>query len=98
MTVREIQQALLELGFDPGAVMVFWRGSPSGTKGHVGFYWAEDDSAFHILGGNQSNSVSVTRIAKNRLISARWPDAGLSVDGQVRIAAANGRLLSVNEA
>lgn len=81
-----------------GAIMVFWRGSPNGWKGHVGFYWAEDDDAYHILGGNQSNSVSVTRIAKNRLITARWPDTGVEDDGQIRVASANGRLLSVNEA
>lgn len=81
-----------------GAVMVFWRGSPSGWKGHVGFYWAEDDDAYHILGGNQSNTVSVTRISKHRLLTARWPQTALSVDGQMRLASANGKLLSVNEA
>lgn len=81
-----------------GAVMVFWRGDPSGWKGHVGFYWAEDDDAYHILGGNQSNLVSVTRISKKRLIPARWPDTGLSVDGFIRLAAKNGKLLSTNEA
>lgn len=81
-----------------GAVMVFWRGSLNGWKGHVGFYWAEDDDAFHILGGNQSNSVSVTRIAKSRLITARWPNTALEIDKQRRIAAPNGKLLSVNEA
>lgn len=81
-----------------GAIMVFWRDNPESGKGHVGFYWAEDDEAYHILGGNQSNSVSVTRIAKSRLITARWPHTGLSVDSQIRIAASNGKLLSVNEA
>ncbi|WP_031434623.1 NlpC/P60 family protein [Methylomarinum vadi] len=81
-----------------GSVMVFWRGSPNGWKGHVGFYWAEDDEAYHILGGNQSNSVSITRLAKNRLLSARWPSTGLSDGGVVRTAAKNGRLLSTNEA
>ena len=78
--------------------MVFWRGSPSGWKGHIGFYWAEDDDAYHILGGNQSNSVSVTRIAKERLITARWPKDGLLVDGLIVTAAKNGQLLSTNEA
>jgi len=81
-----------------GAVMVFWRGSPDGWKGHVGFYWAQDDEAYHILGGNQSNSVSVTRISKSRLIEARWPQTALPIDAQVRVAAVNGKLLSVNEA
>ena len=56
-----------------GAIMVFWRISPSGFKGHVGFYAGEDGGAFHILGGNQSDKVSVARIAKNRLLGARWP-------------------------
>jgi len=57
----------------PGAIMVFWRGSRSGAQGHVGFYAAEDRSAFHVLGGNQSDSVSIARLAKARLLGARWP-------------------------
>ncbi len=81
-----------------GAIMIFWRGSRDGWQGHVGFYWAEDDVAYHILGGNQSNSVSITRVAKDRLLSARWPETGLSVDAITRIAAVNGRLISSNEA
>ncbi|PSU45851.1 TIGR02594 family protein [Photobacterium frigidiphilum] len=81
-----------------GSVLVFWRGSRNGWKGHVGFYWAEDDDAYHVLGGNQSDSVSVTRISKSRLITARWPHTGLPGDVQIRIAASNGKLLSVNEA
>lgn len=56
-----------------GAVMVFWRGKKSGRKGHVGTYVSEDDTTYHILGGNQSNSVNVIRIAKNRFLGARWP-------------------------
>lgn len=81
-----------------GAIMVFWRGNPDGWKGHVGFYWAEDEDAYHILGGNQSNSVSVTRISKQRLLDARWPDSGLTDDNITRIAARSGMLLSTNEA
>jgi uncharacterized protein (TIGR02594 family) len=81
-----------------GAILVFWRGSRDGWKGHVGFYWAEDDEAYHVLGGNQSNSVSVTRIAKNRLLTARWPDTAVEVESQTRLAALNGQLLSTNEA
>ncbi|MGR5219243.1 TIGR02594 family protein [Vibrio parahaemolyticus] len=81
-----------------GAVMVFWRGSKNGWKGHVGFYWAEDEDAYHILGGNQSNSVSITRISKNRLLRARWPSTALDLDKQIRLASSSGKLLSVNEA
>ncbi len=56
-----------------GAVLVFWREKRDGYKGHVGFYEAEDDEAYHVLGGNQSNSVSIARVAKTRLLGARWP-------------------------
>ncbi len=54
-----------------GDVLVFWRGSPESWKGHVGFYVGEDDMAYHVLGGNQGNKVSIVRISKNRLICAR---------------------------
>lgn len=56
-----------------GAVMTFWRGSKSGWKGHVGIYVSEDSKYYHIMGGNQSNSVNVTKIAKSRFLKARWP-------------------------
>lgn len=56
-----------------GAVLVFWRGSRNGWQGHVGFYAGEDTAGFHVLGGNQGNAVSITRIAKDRLLEARWP-------------------------
>lgn len=59
-----------------GSILVFWRGSRSGTKGHVGFYYSEDDEVFHVLGGNQSDSISVSSLAKNRLLGARLPVDG----------------------
>lgn len=52
-----------------GDVLVFSRNS----GGHVGFYIAEDESAYHVLGGNQSNKVSITRVAKDRCIAVRRP-------------------------
>lgn len=61
-----------------GDVLSFWRGSPSGKDGHVGFYLAEDPSSFYVLGGNQSSEdknnrgeVNISRLGKNRLIAAR---------------------------
>jgi uncharacterized protein (TIGR02594 family) len=56
-----------------GAVIVFWRGARNGWKGHVGFYVGEDARAYHILGGNQSDRVSVVRMPKARFLDARWP-------------------------
>lgn len=52
-----------------GDILVFKR--PGG--GHVGLYIAEDAQAYHVLGGNQGNRVSITRIAKSRLVDARRP-------------------------
>ncbi len=80
-----------------GAVLVFWRGSPSGWQGHVGFYWAEDEACFHVLGGNQSDAVTVTRIERRRLLGARWP-AGRPAPSIVRRASPAGKLISTNEA
>lgn len=53
----------------PGAVLVFKR--PGG--GHVGFYVSEDEATYHVLGGNQGDSVSIARVAKDRLVAIRWP-------------------------
>lgn len=81
-----------------GSVLVFWRGSRDGWLGHVGFYWAEDDDAYHVLGGNQSNAVTVSRLSKRRLLQARWPKTVSRPAGIVRKAAVNGQILSQNEA
>ena len=53
----------------PGAVLVFERGS----GGHVGFAVGQDNTHFYVLGGNQSDAVTVARVAKSRLLGARWP-------------------------
>jgi uncharacterized protein (TIGR02594 family) len=52
-----------------GAVLIFERGS----GGHVGFAVGQDDTHFYVLGGNQSDAVTIARIAKSRLLGARWP-------------------------
>lgn len=52
-----------------GDVLVFVRNG----GGHVGLYVGEDGSAFHVLGGNQSDRVCITRVAKARLYAARRP-------------------------
>ncbi len=52
-----------------GAVLVFERGS----GGHVGVAMGQDETHFFVLGGNQSDAVTLARIAKSRLLGARWP-------------------------
>ncbi len=81
----------------PGAVMVFWRESKASGKGHVGFYAGEDDEAYHTLGGNQSDSVSIARVAKDRFLGARWPaTVVMGTQGSVTVKSGDG--LSTNEA
>lgn len=81
----------------PGAILVFWRGQRRGTSGHVGFYVGEDTVAYRVLGGNQSNAVTETRIGKERLLGIRWPVTyPLPGSGRVTVAAAGD--LSTNEA
>ena len=55
-------------------------GSYSRTGGgHVTLYESEDATTYYCRGGNQSDSVNVTRIPKTRAIKAiRWP-AGVSL-------------------
>jgi uncharacterized protein (TIGR02594 family) len=76
-----------------GCVLVFSRGS----GGHVGFAVGQDASAFHVLGGNQSDSVNVTRIAKDRLLAARWPATFATRPIDLPQRAVGNLALSINE-
>jgi uncharacterized protein (TIGR02594 family) len=65
--------------------------------GHVALYVGEDTSAYHCLGGNQSDKVCITRIAKSRFYRARRPIYNVQPANVRKIVlAANGRL-STNE-
>ncbi len=81
----------------PGAVMVFWRKIRDSGLGHVGFYAGEDADAYRILGGNQSDSVSLAWVAKSRFIGARWP-ATVSPPVPVEVTVARKEPLSWREA
>jgi len=59
---REVQPII-------GSVLIFSRGS----GGHVGFAIGQDDAHFYVLGGNQSDAVTIARITKSRHLRARWP-------------------------
>jgi uncharacterized protein (TIGR02594 family) len=59
----------------PGAVLVYSRQG----GGHVTLYESEDTNYYYCRGGNQSDSVNVTKIPKSRPIKAiRWP-AGVAL-------------------
>ena len=40
---------------------------------HVGLYIGEDNTHYHVAGGNQGNQYNITRIDKRRLIQSRRP-------------------------
>lgn len=86
-------QALPVNGVPPlGAVAVFKR--PGG--GHVGFVVGVDPTAYHVLGGNQSNAVNVQRIARERCVALRWPTGVPLAPPAPRLSGGGG--LSQNEA
>lgn len=71
-----------------GAVITFTRAG----GGHVGFYMGQRDGKWLILGGNQSNRVSIAPYDPNRMTAIRWPSgvplpnavAPLSKSGVIR--------------
>lgn len=78
-----------------GDVLVFARES----SGHVGFYVGEDETAFHVLGGNQGDAVSIIRVLRQRLLAARRPHWRIAQPNSVKpyLLASAGEL-SKNEA
>lgn len=63
-----------------GDVVVFTRGSNT-AQGHVAFFLKATGSQVEVLGGNQSDSVTIARYAKSRLLGIRRP---LRTDAQQR--------------
>ena len=53
-----------------GAIVVFSRGP---TSGHVGFYLAHTDSTIRVLGGNQSDAVTIADHDRDNFLGYRWP-------------------------
>lgn len=83
-----------------GAILIFWRGSPDGWQGHIGFYAGEDATHYHVLGGNQADSITISRIAKNRLRKggSRWPLTALETGAGAFIADGSHLTETTNEA
>jgi uncharacterized protein (TIGR02594 family) len=63
-----------------GDVLVFTRTG----GGHVGLYCFETKTHYGVLGGNQSDSVSIALIDKKRLYTARRPEYSISQPRNVR--------------
>lgn len=94
IAIRAKSWALWGEAIDPceGAILVFER--PGG--GHVGFYDGETTTAYRVLGGNQSDAVNHTWIAKDRCIAVRWPSNYRPMGKRKQLAASGP--LSRNEA
>lgn len=57
-----------------GCIVVFSRGDPGSSSGHVGFYMGSaGDGQVWVLGGNQGNRVGVATRDMGRFLGARWP-------------------------
>ena len=78
-----------------GDILVFRRAQSSG---HVGLYVGEDYGAFHVLGGNQSDGVTITRIARDRCIAIRRPTYRKAPESAKSVQLAANGVLSTNEA
>jgi len=65
-----------------GAVVVLKRGTDP-HKGHVGFWVGETEDAHLLLGGNQSDAVTVASYSKERLLGFRWPREGAQRPGEM---------------
>ena len=58
---------------EPGDVVIYYRGSINSGKGHVGIFlgYSADGSRIYTLGGNQSDSVSISGYAASKLLGFR---------------------------
>ncbi|BCJ90373.1 TIGR02594 family protein [Terrihabitans soli] len=82
-----------------GAIMVFDGGKRPPPSGHVCFYAGEDATHFHVLGGNQSNAISIMRIDRRRLLKngTRWPLTAPPPAPQTGEVAAQSSALAVSD-
>ncbi len=60
-----------------GCIAVLSRGSDP-ALGHVGFVVGETSDMLFLLGGNQSDAVTVAAFPKSRVVALRWPLSGPS--------------------
>lgn len=58
---------------EPGCIVVMTRGNPNSWEGHVGFYVEDAGPNIKVLGGNQSNSVSIASFPKAKVLAYRNP-------------------------
>ena len=62
-----------------GDLVIFWRGSIDGWKGHVGYYVNELNGVIYTLGGNQGNQVNISGYPKSRVLGYRRLQIGITI-------------------
>lgn len=78
-----------------GDVLVFKRDG----GGHVGIYVGENATHYYVLGGNQSDSVNITKIVKTRLYAIRETEWKIAKPSNIRSITLNNKgPVSTNEA
>lgn len=80
-----------------GAVGVYWRGSKTGTQGHVAYVVGKGSGVLYLLGGNQSDQISVVPKANSYLLECRWPKT-VPLPRTIYLPTMTGGKLSINEA
>ncbi|MEM6898483.1 MAG: TIGR02594 family protein [Pseudomonadota bacterium] len=55
----------------PGDVVVFWRGDPNSWTGHVAFFLKVDGDQIIVLGGNQSDAVTIKAYPRAQVLGFR---------------------------
>ena len=67
--------ALNWAGFGQGVAPTLWSIGvfKRADGGHVGVLVSQSQDSYHVLGGNQGDSVSLVSIPKRNLVAARWP-------------------------
>ena len=54
-----------------GDLVIFWRGSLTDWRGHIGLYMGQENGHIHCFGANQSNQVNIKQYPINRLLGFR---------------------------
>jgi uncharacterized protein (TIGR02594 family) len=54
-----------------GDIVVFWRKTPNSWEGHVGLFISWDEKSIYVLGGNQSDMLSIAPYPRERLLGFR---------------------------
>lgn len=83
-----------------GAILVFERRDSKGRiiGGHIGFCVGHDQNFWHVLGGNQSNAITITKVAKSRLHAMRWPETYPMPSGAALAMSTLNATITTNEA